>query len=70
MRLILNVIWLLLSGFWTAIGYAVAGIICFILIVTIPFGFAAFRMANYALWPFGRTVVPAWAPVPPRSSVT
>jgi len=34
-----------------------AGIICCILIVTIPFGIASFRMANYALWPFGRVVV-------------
>jgi uncharacterized membrane protein YccF (DUF307 family) len=40
-----------------AIGYVVAGIICCILIITIPFGIAAFRIANYALWPFGRTIV-------------
>src|SRR5262245_60572759 len=40
-----------------AIGYAVAGVICCVLIITIPFGIASFRMANYALWPFGRTLV-------------
>ncbi|NUT52128.1 MAG: YccF domain-containing protein [Saccharothrix sp.] len=57
MRLILNLIWLVLSGFWLAIGYAVAGIICCVLIITIPWGLASFRIANYALWPFGRTVV-------------
>ncbi|ETA06030.1 MULTISPECIES: YccF domain-containing protein [Gordonia] len=57
MKTILNVIWLLLCGLWMAIGYVVAGIICCILIITIPFGIASFRMANYALWPFGRTVV-------------
>lgn len=57
MKTLLNIIWLVLSGFWLAIGYAVAGIICCILIVTIPFGIASFRMANYVLWPFGRTVV-------------
>ncbi len=57
MRLLLNVIWLVLSGFWMAIGYAVAGIVAFVLVVTIPFGIASFRMANYALWPFGRTVL-------------
>lgn len=57
LRLILNVIWLVLSGIWLALGYALAGIICCVLIVTIPFGLASFRMANYALWPFGRTVV-------------
>src|SRR3954454_9553995 len=40
-----------------AIGYAPAGIVAFVLVVTIPFGIASFRMANYALWPFGRTVL-------------
>jgi uncharacterized membrane protein YccF (DUF307 family) len=57
MRLILNLIWLVLCGFWMAIGYCVAGVICCVLIITIPFGLASFRIAAYALWPFGRTVV-------------
>jgi len=59
LRAILNVIWLILCGFWMAIAYAVAGIICFalfFLVVTIPFGIAAFRIAGYVLWPFGRTI--------------
>jgi uncharacterized membrane protein YccF (DUF307 family) len=55
-RLVLNVLWLVLCGFWMAIGYAIAGIICCVLIITIPFGIASFRIANYALWPFGRTI--------------
>jgi len=58
LRAILNVLWLVLSGFWLAIGYFLAGLLMFILIITIPFGFAAWRMAGYALWPFGRVVVP------------
>lgn len=57
MRLILNVIWLIFGGLWLALGYFLAGILCFILIITIPFGFAAFRIGVYALWPFGQTVV-------------
>lgn len=57
MKLILNLIWFFLGGLWLAIGYFLAGIIACILIVTIPFGIASFRMASYALWPFGRTVV-------------
>lgn len=57
LRFILNIIWLFVAGFWLAVGYAFAGLICFLLIVTIPFGVASFRMASYALWPFGRTVV-------------
>jgi uncharacterized membrane protein YccF (DUF307 family) len=56
-KTLLNVIWLLLAGFWLALGYVAAGIVCCILIVTIPFGIASFRIAGYALWPFGRTVV-------------
>ncbi|MFC7493663.1 MULTISPECIES: YccF domain-containing protein [unclassified Nocardioides] len=57
MRFLLNVIWLVLCGIWMAIGYVVAGIICCILIITIPFGIASFRIAAYALWPFGRMVI-------------
>jgi uncharacterized membrane protein YccF (DUF307 family) len=56
MRLLLNVIWLVLCGWWMAILYALAGIICFVLIITIPFGLAAFRIAEYVIWPFGRTI--------------
>jgi uncharacterized membrane protein YccF (DUF307 family) len=58
MRLLLNLIWLVFSGIWLAIGYALAGIVMFLLIITIPFGVAAFRLAGYVLWPFGRTLVP------------
>ena len=57
MRTLLNLIWLVLAGFWLAVGYAIAGMICCILIVTIPFGIASFRIAGYTLWPFGRTIV-------------
>ncbi|AXI78099.1 YccF domain-containing protein [Peterkaempfera bronchialis] len=57
MRTVLNLIWLVLCGFWMAIGYVIAGLICCILIITIPFGIASFRIASYALWPFGRTTV-------------
>jgi uncharacterized membrane protein YccF (DUF307 family) len=56
-NLILNVIWLVLCGIWMAIAYVVFGILACVLIVTIPFGIAAFRIASYALWPFGRTIV-------------
>ncbi|HEX5191430.1 MAG TPA: YccF domain-containing protein [Solirubrobacteraceae bacterium] len=57
MRTLLNIIWLVLSGFWLALGYALAGLIMCILIITIPFGIQAFKLAGYVLWPFGRTVV-------------
>lgn len=57
MRLVLNVIWLIFGGLWLALGYLLAAILCFLLIITIPFGFAALRIALFALWPFGRTIV-------------
>ena len=56
-KLLLNLIWLVFGGLWLALGYVVAGIVCCVLVVTIPFGVASFRMASYALWPFGRTIV-------------
>jgi uncharacterized membrane protein YccF (DUF307 family) len=70
MRLFLNIIWFVLAGFWIAIGYTFAALICFVLIVTIPFGIASLRIAAFALWPFGKTVVKiahlearkSWAP--------
>lgn len=57
MRVILNIIWLVFGGLWLALGYLLAAVICFVLIITIPFGFASLRIAAYALWPFGRTIV-------------
>ncbi len=57
MRVILNVFWLIFGGLEIALAYVIAGVICCILIITIPFGIAAFRIANYSLWPFGRTLV-------------
>ncbi|MFC4943728.1 YccF domain-containing protein [Pseudonocardia sp. GCM10023141] len=57
MRTLLNLIWLVLCGFWMAVGYAVAGLFFCVLIVTLPLGLAALRMADFALWPFGRVLV-------------
>jgi uncharacterized membrane protein YccF (DUF307 family) len=64
MRTLLNIIWLVLSGFWMFLGYLLAGVILCILILTIPWGIASFRIGVFALWPFGRTVVDK-----PRSGV-
>ncbi|WP_371095297.1 YccF domain-containing protein [Streptomyces sanglieri] len=56
-QLILNILWVVFCGFWMALGYLLAAIICFVLIVTIPFGIASLRIAGYVLWPFGRATV-------------
>mgnify|MGYP001289127466 FL=1 len=58
LNLVLNLIWLIFGGALVAIVYAIAGLICFALVITIPFGVASFRMANFTIWPFGRTLVP------------
>jgi uncharacterized membrane protein YccF (DUF307 family) len=56
-RTLLNIIWLVLSGFWMFLGYMAAGVLLCLLILTIPWGIASFRIGLYALWPFGRTIV-------------
>ena len=65
MKLILNIIWLITGGLWLALGYLFFGVLACLFVVTIPAGVASFRMANYALWPFGREVVdvPGVAPL-------
>lgn len=57
MKTLLNVLWLVLSGFWMFLGYMIVGVIWCITIIGIPFGLAAFRIGIYALWPFGRELV-------------
>ena len=57
MRLIGNILWFVLAGLWLAIGYLAAALVMFILIITIPFALQAVKLAAFALWPFGRTVL-------------
>lgn len=57
MKTLGNILWLVLAGFWLALGYVIAGILNCIIIIGIPFGIQAFKLAGYALWPFGRMVV-------------
>ncbi|WP_442574893.1 YccF domain-containing protein [Microbacterium sp. F51-2R] len=57
MRTLLNIIWLVLAGFWLFLSYFAVGVVLCILIITIPWGIASFRVGLYSLWPFGRTVV-------------
>ena len=57
MRMIGNILWLVLAGFWLAVGYTIAGLILVVTIIGIPFGLQSFKLAGYSLWPFGRVVV-------------
>lgn len=56
-KLLLNIIWFITGGFVLAAGYVLFGVLACIFVVTIPAGVASFRMANYAVAPFGRSVV-------------
>jgi uncharacterized membrane protein YccF (DUF307 family) len=57
LRTLLNIIWVVLAGFWLALGYLLAALLMAITIIGIPFAIQAFKLAGYALWPFGRTLV-------------
>jgi uncharacterized membrane protein YccF (DUF307 family) len=64
-----NVVWLLLSGLWLALGHVITGLLLCITIIGIPFGIQSFKLAGLALVPFGKTVVRAGAPLPPEATV-
>jgi uncharacterized membrane protein YccF (DUF307 family) len=59
MRTILNVIWLVLAGVWLALGYLIAAALMAITIIGLPFAKQALKLAGYAIWPFGRTLIPS-----------
>ena len=56
MKTLGNIIWFLLIGLWTAIGYLIAGLLFCITIIGIPFGKQCFKLATLVLTPFGKTV--------------
>jgi uncharacterized membrane protein YccF (DUF307 family) len=57
--LIGNVIWLVLAGWWLAVGHLLAALALAITIVGIPFAWAHLKLAGIALWPIGKVIVPA-----------
>ena len=57
MRLLLNLIWLLLAGIWLALSYLFAAVLLAITIIGLPFAVQSVKLAGYALWPFGRTLI-------------
>ena len=69
LTVVLNLIWLVLAGLWLAVTYALSGLALMITIIGIPFGIQAFKLAGFALWPFGRAVVPTPGSSPVLSGV-
>jgi hypothetical protein len=73
LRILLNVLWLVLVGWASALTFALAALIMFVLVVTIPFAVASWRIAAYTLWPFSRSACWRWRrwasrSFPPRGS--
>jgi uncharacterized membrane protein YccF (DUF307 family) len=52
-----NLIWLLLAGWWLALGHVATAIALAITIIGIPFAWAHLKLALLSLWPIGRTIV-------------
>ena len=57
--LIGNLIWLVLAGWWLALGHLVTAVILAVTIIGIPFAWAHLKLAGIALWPIGKEIVPA-----------
>lgn len=53
-----NLLWLLLAGWWLALGHLIAAVLNAVTIIGIPFAWAHLKLAGFALWPVGRTIVP------------
>jgi uncharacterized membrane protein YccF (DUF307 family) len=53
-----NIIWLLLAGWWLALGHLITALLLAVTLIGIPFAWAHLKLAGLALWPIGRTVVP------------
>ena len=54
-----NIVWLVLAGWWLALGHLLTAILWAVTIVGIPFAWAHFKLAGIALWPIGKAIVPA-----------
>src|SRR6516164_9133219 len=54
-----NLIWLLLAGWWLALGHLVTAVVLAVTIIGIPFAWAHLKLAGIALWPIGKAIVPA-----------
>jgi uncharacterized membrane protein YccF (DUF307 family) len=57
--LIGNIVWLILAGWWLALGHVIVAILLAVTIIGIPFAWAHLKLAGLALWPIGKMIVPA-----------
>jgi len=57
-----NIIWLVLAGWWLALGHLITGFLLMLTIIGIPFAWAHLKLAGIALWPIGKMIVPVDTP--------
>lgn len=61
-----NIIWLVFAGWWLALGHVVTAVLLAVTIIGLPFAWAHLKLAGLALWPIGKTIVPADMPLAGR----
>ena len=57
--LIGNILWLVLAGWWLALGHLITAFLLAITFIGIPFAWAHLKLASIALWPIGKMIVNA-----------
>ena len=57
LALLMNIIWIIIGGFWIAIIHVFFGILFSITIIGLPFGMQHFKLAKISFVPFGKRIV-------------
>jgi uncharacterized membrane protein YccF (DUF307 family) len=58
MKLLGNILWFILVGLWSCIGWVISGLLCCVTVIGIPFGMQCFKIARLSLFPFGKEIEP------------
>lgn len=53
-----NIVWLILAGWWLALGHLITAVALAITIIGLPFAWAHLKLAGIALWPIGKMIIP------------
>jgi uncharacterized membrane protein YccF (DUF307 family) len=62
LRLVGNVVWFVLAGWWLALGHLVLAVLLALTIIGLPFAWAHLKLAGASLFPVGKEVVPRGSP--------
>lgn len=59
-----NLIWLVVAGWWLALGHVISAVLLALTIIGLPFAWAHLKLARLALWPVGQTLRVYDSPAP------